>query len=60
MIMIMREGLFQESMLNNLESWINIAKSDLDILERPNTMVQRSITKTLEIPLKFLGAWNLE
>ena len=41
--MIMREGLILGSMLNNSESWININKSDLETLERPDTMVQRSI-----------------
>jgi hypothetical protein len=34
---LMREGLLLGSMLNNSKSWINLNKSDLDTLEKPDT-----------------------
>ena len=40
---LMRESLLLGSMLSNSESWINITKNYLDMLEKPDTMVQRSI-----------------
>ena len=54
MIIIMREGLFLGLMLNNSESLINITKSDLEILDRPDTMVKRSILKNYGNPSKVL------
>ena len=50
----MREGLFLGLMLNNSESLINITKSDLEILDRPDTMVKRSILKNYGNPSKVL------
>ena len=49
---IMREGLLLGSLLNNSESWINITKSDLDNLEKPDTMLQRNILTNYGNPSK--------
>ena len=57
--MIMREGLFVGLMLNNSESWINITKSDLETLERPDTMVQRSILTNYGNPSKVFMCLEL-
>ena len=50
--MLLRKGLLLGSMLNNSESWININKSDLDNLEKPDTMLQRIILGTSGNPSK--------
>ena len=49
---LLREGLLLGSMLNNYESWVNITKCDLDNLEKPDTMVQRSILTNYGNPSK--------
>ena len=41
--LLMRESLLLGSMLSNSESWINISKLDLDLLEKPDVMVHRKI-----------------
>ena len=48
----MRESLLLGSMLSNCERWINITKGELDSLEKPDTMMQRSILKTNGNPSK--------
>ena len=40
---IMREGLLLGGMLTNVESWINISKSDIDKLEKPDTILMRKV-----------------
>ena len=46
-------------MLNNCESWINITKSDLENLEKPDTMVQRSILTEYGNPSKVFMCLEL-
>ena len=57
--MIMREGLMLGSMLNNSESWINITKSDLEVFEKPDTMVQRNILTNYGNPSKVFMCLEL-
>ena len=40
---LMRESMMFGSMLNNSESWINLTKSDIETLEKLDTITQRSI-----------------
>ena len=56
---ILREGLLLGSMLNNSESWINLTKSDLGNLEKPDTMVQRSILTSYGNPSKVFMCLEL-
>ena len=56
---ILREGLLLGSMLNNSESWINLTKSDLDNLEKPETMVQISILTSYVNPSKVFMCLEL-
>ena len=46
-------------MFNNSESWINLTKSDLDNLEIPDTMVQRSILTSYGNPSKVFMCLEL-
>ena len=39
-------------MLNNSESWINISKTDLENLEKPDTILKRNILSTSGNPSK--------
>ena len=55
----MRDGLLLGSLLNNCESWINITKSDLDNLEKPDTMVQRNILTEYGNPSKVFMCLEL-
>ena len=48
----MKESLLLGSFLSNSERWINISKGDLDLLEKPDTMVQRSILSNFGNPSK--------
>ena len=43
---LMREGMLLGSLLTNSESWINMTKRDLEALEKPDTLLQRSILST--------------
>ena len=56
---LLREGLLLGSMLNNCESWVNITKCDLDNLEKPDTMVQRSILTNYGNPSKVFMCLEL-
>ena len=56
---LLREGLLLGSMLNNSESWVNITKSDLDTLEKPDTIVQRSILTEYGNPSKVFMCLEL-
>ena len=56
---LLREGLLLGSMLNNCESWVNITKCDLDNLEKPDTMVQRSILTNYGNPSKVFMSLEL-
>ena len=48
----MREGLFLSGLLSNSESWINITKSDILKLEKPDTILQRKVLSALGNPSK--------
>ena len=49
---LMRESLLLGSMLSNSESWINITKLDLDLLEKPDSMVHRNVLSDYGNPSK--------
>lgn len=48
----MRESMLLGSMLNNAESWININKTDLNNLEKPDTILQKLILSAKGSPSK--------
>ena len=51
---IMRESMLVGSLLNNSESWINLNKTDIKNLEKPDTILQKEILKTKGNPSKAL------
>ena len=40
---LMREGLLLGGLLNNVESWINVSKNDLEALEKPDVILMRKV-----------------
>ena len=54
----MRESMLLGSMLNNTESWININKTDLNNLEKRDTILQKIILGSRGSPSKAF--MNLE
>ena len=49
---LMRESRLIGTMLNNSESWINLTKSDIETLEKADTITQRSIFENKGNPSK--------
>ena len=42
----MRESMLVGSLLNNSDSWINLNKTNMNNLEKPDTILQKEILKT--------------
>ena len=55
---LMRESMLLGSMLNNAESWININKTDLNNLEKPDTILQKLILSEKEAQVKYSCIWS--
>ena len=47
------------SLLNNSESWINLNKTDMKDLEKPDTILQKEILKTKGNPSKAFMCLDL-
>ena len=56
---LLRESLLIGSMLNNSESWINLTNSDLEALEKPDTITQRNILGNKGNPSKVFMCLEL-
>ena len=55
---LIRESILLESMLNNAESWININETDLNNLEKPDTILQKLILSEKEAQVKYSCIWS--
>ena len=42
----MREGMLVGAMLNNAETWVNVLKSDVEKLEKPDAMLIEKLFET--------------
>ena len=49
---LMREGLLLGGLLNNVESWINVSKNDLEALEKPDVILMRKVLSSSGNPCK--------
>ena len=45
-VKLMRDGMMVGSMLNNSETWINVNKSDLEKLEKPDVLLSEKVFET--------------
>ena len=56
---IMRESMLVGSLLNNSDSWINLNKTNMNNLEKPDTILQKEILKMKGTPNKAFMYFEL-
>ena len=50
--MLMRQGMLVSSMLTNSEGWINLTKTDMEELKKPDITLQRKVLASTGNPSK--------